>query len=189
MTLVDALTLIDTVPEVDTDSDGDGELEEHSEGVRLGLPLLLRLTDCVPEMHPEAVGEALAHCEALTLGDTEPDPQEDAEALCDSEADPHDVPDTDTLLLGEMVPLTVVQMVGEAEPETVVDRELHPDALTDTVPLPLPDTLALELTEGDSEPLTVGVRDPVEHGVADCEALVEADSECDTDEHPEAVGD
>ena len=172
---MDALTLGVNVPEVVTEGHGDGVLDEHSEGVRLGLPLLLRRTDCVPEMHPEAVGEALARCEELALSVTVPDPQADAEALCECDVDPHDVADTDTLLLGEMVPLTVLQMVGEVVPETVVDRELHPDAVTDTLPLPLTDTLALELTEGDSVPLTVGVSDPVEHGVADCEALVEAD--------------
>ena len=96
-TLDDSLTLVVRVPDAVTDGEGDGELEAQGEGDVLGLPLLLRLTDCVPEMHPEAVGEALGHCEALTLGVNVTDPQADGDALCDSDADPHEVPDPDTL--------------------------------------------------------------------------------------------
>ena len=39
-----------------------------SDGVSVPLPLPLTLTDCVPEMHPEAVKEEEAHAEALMLG-------------------------------------------------------------------------------------------------------------------------
>ena len=40
----------------------------HTVGVSVPLPLPLTLTDCVPEMLPEAVKEEEAHAEALMLG-------------------------------------------------------------------------------------------------------------------------
>ena len=124
---------------------------------------------------PDTVGEVLGDCEALRLGVTVPESQPEDEGLGVSVADPHAVPEADTLLLGEMVPLTVLQVVGDCEPEDVVDSEAHDVTVTDTVPETLTDTLLLWLTEGDGDPLLVASREPVAQGDGLCDTLLEGD--------------
>ena len=57
--------------------------------------------------------------------------------------------------LDEKLPLDVVHMLDVADPDSVVETELHPEGDTVT----------------DSVPLTVGDKEPVEQGVGEREAL------------------
>ena len=52
-------------------------------------------------------------------------------------------------MLGDRLPVTVPQMVGEVLADTVLLREAHPEAVTESVPVGLTDTLPLALWEGD----------------------------------------
>ena len=124
---------------------------------------------------PDTVCEVLGLCEALMLGDTVPELQPEDDGLGVSVADPHAVPETDMLLLGEMVPLTVLQLVGECEPEDVEDSEAQDVTVKDTVPVTLTDTLLLWLTEGDGDPLPVASREPVAQGDGVCDTLLEGE--------------
>ena len=169
------LTLPDTVPETDPVTEPDTLPVEHTVGVIEGLALPLKLTDCVPEMHPETVGEEVAHCEALGLGDRLPDAQLLLDWLGDCVPDPQEVADCEGLLLGDRLPVTVPQMVGEVLTEAVLLREVQPEAVTDSVPVGLTDTLPLALSEGDWLPLTVCVTVPLEQGVGVGETLTLAE--------------
>ena len=109
------------------------------------------------------------------LGVTVPELQPEDDGLGVSVTDPHAVPETDMLLLGEMVPLTVLQLVGECEPEDVEDSEAQDVTVKDTVPVTLTDTLLLWLTEGDGDPLLVASREPVAQGDGVCDTLLEGE--------------
>jgi hypothetical protein len=70
---------------------------------------------------------------------------------------------------------TVLQVVGECEPEDVEDSEAQDVTVKDTVPVTLTDTLLLWLTEGDGDPLLVASREPVAKGDGVCDTLLEGD--------------
>ena len=89
--------LPDTVTDTDPVTEPDTLPVEHTVGVREELALPLKLTDCVPEMHPEAVGEDVAHCEALGLGDRLPEAQALLDRLGDCVPDPQEEADGEGL--------------------------------------------------------------------------------------------
>ena len=80
-------------------------------------------------------------------------------------------------------------MVGEVVAETVLLKEVQPDAVTDAVPEELTDALSLTLTVGDTLPLSVCVTVPVEQDVGVTEALAHEETETDTVVHPEGLKD
>ena len=163
--------------------------EVHSVATALALVLRVRLTDCVPEEQPDAVTEAVLHCEALIVDALLPEPKVERERLDESEPDGHDEEEPLRLPLEKRLPLAVEHVLGEADKNAVIESEPHPEVDADWETWMLNDARLLELAAGDSVPLTVGCSEAVEKGVGDRRALEEEDREDDTVEHPEAVRD
>ena len=135
------------------------------------------------------MSEEEALFETLGLEEVLPEAQEELDGLGESEVDPQEEAESEALWLGLRLPDTVLQMVGEVVAETVLLKEVQPDAVTDAVPEELTDALSLTLTVGDTLPLSVCVTVPVEQDVGVTETLAHEETETDTVVHPEGLKD